>query len=179
MSELAKIFRGDGFVDERYVQFEDDAAALAGHDADVILVRVERWINDASSRVLDGRRVGVFVDPAIVDDEALPKLLDAPVVAIDFPKFTDGRGYSVARTLRDQLGFGGELLATGDVLVDQVPLMVRCGFSAFSVSHEPTARALASDAFKGIDHIYQAPALGRDWQRRSRAATAGETGARV
>ncbi len=53
-----------------------------------------------------------------------------PAIALSFPKWTDGRAYSQAVLLRQRLGFAGELLATGDVLVDMLPLLQRCGFSA-------------------------------------------------
>ncbi|MEO1206819.1 MAG: DUF934 domain-containing protein [Pseudomonadota bacterium] len=187
MHVLPNVFRSGALVSESYLRIGDDAG-LAGDEqtaalrADVLLVPVASWGTPALlSRVPTNetaQRVGVFIQPADVDDDVLPKLLDAPVVAIDFPKFTDGRGYSVARSLRDRLGYSGELLATGDVLIDQIPLMVRCGFDAFSISHGPTVSALKSGAFKGLDHIYQAPDAGRQWQRRARssdfAAVAGE-----
>jgi uncharacterized protein (DUF934 family) len=61
----------------------------------------------------------------IVDD--LPKLA---LVALHFPKWTDGRAYSQARLLRTRWRFAGEVRAVGEVLVDMVPLMARCGFDA-------------------------------------------------
>ena len=51
-------------------------------------------------------------------------------IDLSFPKFTDGRAYSQAFLLRQRLGFKGELRATGDVLVDQLPQMQRCGFDS-------------------------------------------------
>jgi uncharacterized protein (DUF934 family) len=50
-------------------------------------------------------------------------------ISLNFPKFTDGRAYSQAALLRGRLGVTGPLIATGDVLVDQVLQMARCGFS--------------------------------------------------
>lgn len=63
-------------------------------------------------------------------------------IAIDFPKFTDGRGYSTARLLRERYGYRGEIRATGDILLDQVQFFWRCGINALIVVHEPTRRAL-------------------------------------
>src|SRR6266498_2660810 len=51
-----------------------------------------------------------------------------PLIAIDFPEFTDGRGYSIGRLLRDRYGFKGELRAIGDVLRDQLFALSECGF---------------------------------------------------
>ncbi|SOB87585.1 Uncharacterized conserved protein, DUF934 family [Sphingomonas guangdongensis] len=61
----------------------------------------------------------------------LPRLAQLKLVEISFPSFRDGRGYSAARILREA-GFMGELRAQGDVLVDQVPHMIRCGFNSFA-----------------------------------------------
>jgi phosphoadenosine phosphosulfate reductase len=63
-------------------------------------------------------------------------------VAIAFPGFTDGRGYSSARLVVERYGYRGEVRAVGDVLADQIPLMRRCGINAFVVRHEPTRKAL-------------------------------------
>ena len=57
-----------------------------------------------------------------------PDLQHLALIAISFPKFTDGRAYSQARLIRGRLGFTGQLRATGDVLFDQLQLMTRCGF---------------------------------------------------
>lgn len=54
------------------------------------------------------------------------------VIAVDFPKFTDGRGYTIACLLRERLGYQGELRAIGDVLRDQMYYMQRTGFDAFA-----------------------------------------------
>jgi len=59
------------------------------------------------------------------------------LVAIDFPAYTDGRGFSQARLLRERLGFGGEIRAIGDVRPDQVPFMVRAGIDTFEVAEVP------------------------------------------
>ena len=60
------------------------------------------------------------------------------MVALDFPAFTDGRAYSTARLLRERHGYLGELRAVGDVLLDQIPFMLRCGFDAFEVAQNVT-----------------------------------------
>ena len=77
------------------------------------------------------------------------------VVAVDFPKFTDGRGYSIAYNLRMRLGYQGELRAIGDVLRDQLFQMQRCGFDAYATR---TDRNI-NDALKGLtdfSEVYQA-----------------------
>lgn len=70
-------------------------------------------------------------------DEALAATLaNAPLVAIDFPAFTDGRGYTLARLLRQRYGYTGEIRAIGDVLVDQLHYMSRCGFDALALRED-------------------------------------------
>lgn len=68
--------------------------------------------------------------------ELADELTQAPLIAIDFPKFTDGRGYSVARLLRERYGYQGEIRAIGDVLVDQLFFMSRCGFDGLSLRED-------------------------------------------
>jgi len=77
------------------------------------------------------------------------------VVAIDFPKFTDGRGYSIAYNLRKRLGYAGELRAIGDVLRDQLFQMYRCGFDAYATRQDRNIH----DALQGLtvfSETYQA-----------------------
>jgi uncharacterized protein (DUF934 family) len=90
-------------------------------------------------------KFGVWLAP---NDE--PELIAADldkfaVIAVDFPQFTDGRGYSIARLLRERYKYTGELRAIGDVLQDQIFYMHRCGFNAFAVR-----------ADKNIEHAFTA-----------------------
>ena len=71
-----------------------------------------------------------------------PHLARFALIALVFPKFSDGRSYSAARLLRERLGFKGELRAVGDVLHDQIQLMRRCGIDSFEVKHAPTRAAM-------------------------------------
>ncbi|WP_175730137.1 DUF934 domain-containing protein [Burkholderia ambifaria] len=70
----------------------------------------------------------------IGNDEELPplaaRIAQAARIDLHFPSFTDGRAYSQAYLLRKRFGFAGDLRATGDVLIDQLLLMERTGFSS-------------------------------------------------
>ncbi|MHA6722867.1 DUF934 domain-containing protein [Sphingomonas sp. RS2018] len=88
----------------------------------------------------------------------LPHLSRLTLVEIAFPTFRDGRGYSAARILREA-GYTGELRAQGDVLVDQVPLMRRCGFDSFAPQAPIDAGVLAA-ALARHDDVYQRAADG-------------------
>jgi len=86
----------------------------------------------------------------------LPYLDRLALVEVSFPKFRDGRGYSSGRILREA-GYAGELRAQGDVLVDQIPLMRRCGFDSF-LPEAPVDEAVLEAALARYDHVYQAAA---------------------
>lgn len=98
--------------------------------------------------------------------DLLPYLDRIALVEVSFPKFRDGRGYTSGRVLREA-GYTGELRAQGDVLIDQIPLMRRCGFDSFAPEAPVDTAALAN--LLGIyDHVYQRaadPAL-PVWKRR-------------
>ncbi|MFM9268745.1 DUF934 domain-containing protein [Halomonas elongata] len=79
--------------------------------------------------------------------ELARQLLEAPLIAIDFPKFTDGRGYSMARLLRERYGYTGQIRAVGDVLIDQLFYMSRCGFNAFLLREDQ----IVEDALNALD----------------------------
>ena len=86
----------------------------------------------------------------------LPHLGQLALVEVSFPTFRDGRGYSAARILREG-GYTGELRAAGDVLVDQLPFMRRCGFDSFAPEAPIDAETLKRSLDR-YDHHYQAAA---------------------
>ncbi|MBL0001681.1 MAG: DUF934 domain-containing protein [Sphingomonadales bacterium] len=88
----------------------------------------------------------------------IPHLARLALVEVAFPKFRDGRGYSAGRILREA-GYTGELRAQGDVLVDQIPLMRRCGFDSFA-PESPINEDVAAASLARYDHVYQAAADG-------------------
>jgi len=86
--------------------------------------------------------------------QLLPFLDRLSLIEIDFTVFGDGRGYSSAQILRES-GYTGELRASGDVLVDQIAYLRRCGFDAFAPD-SPINPKLMEEAFSRYDHVYQA-----------------------
>jgi uncharacterized protein (DUF934 family) len=89
----------------------------------------------------------------------LPYLDRIALIEVSFPSFRDGRGYSAARILREA-GYTGELRAQGDVLVDQMPLMQRCGFDSFAPESEIDPATLEA-SLKRYENVYQKAADGR------------------
>lgn len=86
----------------------------------------------------------------------LPYLDRIALVEVSFPKFRDGRGYSSGRVLREA-GYTGELRAQGDVLVDQIPLMRRCGFDSFA-PEAPIDEATLTASLERYEFAYQSAA---------------------
>jgi len=138
-------------VEDRWTLLRD-AKSLADVPSSVaVIVPLSLWRTERAALLTRGD-VGVWLaptdDPAALADD----IAELPLVAVDFPKFTDGRGYSIARLLRDRHGFRGELRAIGDVLRDQLFALSQCGFDAFALRADRDAtEALASfDDFQGV-----------------------------
>ena len=108
----------------------------------------------------------VRLEPGEDARELLPHLDRLRLIEVNFPTWTDGRGYSAARVLREA-GYDGELRAVGDVLIDQLLPMRRCGFDAFA-PQKPLDPADAEAAFTRWDNVYQATGDGRQpiWAKR-------------
>jgi len=101
-----------------------------------------------------GRRLGVWLantdDPAAIAGD----LQHFEVIAVDFPHFTDGRGCSIARLLRERYGWTGKLRAVGDTIRDVLFYWTRCGFDAFELKAGEDAQAALS-AFGDFSEAYQ------------------------
>ena len=134
------LFRETGVVEDPWHKLDDDAPVPADG---MVLVSLIRW-REARAALL-ARRGPVGVALANTDPvEALASDVSRlDLIALHFPKFSDGRAYSQARLLRERLGYQGELRATGNVLQDQAPFMLRCGFDAFESEQKGFGDALA------------------------------------
>ncbi|MCK2147667.1 DUF934 domain-containing protein [Marinobacter alexandrii] len=94
------------------------------------LIPADLWL--AGYEHFTGRDdIGVWFDSHDEPEMLVGKFQELPVIAVNFPKFSDGRGYSIARLLRERFGYENELRAIGDVLLDQLQFMKRCGFDAY------------------------------------------------
>jgi uncharacterized protein (DUF934 family) len=128
----------------------DETVVPAGR----VIVPLAVWLGQQTQLATRGN-VGVWLagndDPAQLSQS----LALLSLIAVDFPKFTDGRGYSLAYLLRSRFGYRGQLRAIGDVLPDQLFYMKRVGFDAFAVRADKDIRqALRSlkpftDAYQG------------------------------
>ncbi len=136
-------------------------ADLAG-DTDHLLRFRDDEPHDEPAVTLDSFLVGQTNATAVRleagDDSRalLPHLGQIALVEVSFPSFRDGRGYSAARILREA-GYAGELRAAGDVLVDQIPFMRRCGFDSFAPEAEMDAATVESTLAR-YEYFYQSAA---------------------
>jgi uncharacterized protein (DUF934 family) len=131
-----------------------DTELLPAERVDVT-VSLPRWVAEAATLAAHPGRVGVRLRPEDDVEPHLAALLELPLLAIEFPRFTDGRGYSLGRLLRERHGYRGELRAVGNVLRDQLFYMHRCGFDAFELQPgKSVTEALA--AFAELSVRYQA-----------------------
>ncbi|AFU97645.1 DUF934 domain-containing protein [Simiduia agarivorans] len=97
----------------------------------------------------------VWVDSDELTEPLAPSLEELSLVAIHFPTFMDGRGFSTGRILRERLGFTGEIRAFGNVIQDQMHYLLRCGFNAFAL-REGTDLESALISLQDFTEHYQA-----------------------
>lgn len=118
-------------------------------------VDLATWLALAEAGEGAERRTGIVLVADDLATLAIDRIAAAPLIVLTLAKFTDGRPYSIARLLRDRYGFTGELRAAGDVLLDQIPLLLGCGFDSFEVEHGPTAAALSRGHLPSLATTYQ------------------------
>jgi uncharacterized protein (DUF934 family) len=165
----ADVFRNGRFEPDgwRVLAADEDLPAEGG-----ALLPVGRFLAAAADGSLGNRPVGVVIAPADRVRDLLPHLDRLSLIAVEFPKFSDGRGFSHAAQLV-RAGFRGELRAVGNVLIDQITHMRRVGFNAYVVAHPLTRRYLSEGRDPAPKRYYQPAAIAeppagtRPWLRRA------------
>ena len=129
---MPKLIKRDRVIDDAWVIVATGTGIDELPQRQPIIVPLGLWRAERGTLRARGD-VGVWLcptdEPALVCDD----VAGLPVIAVEFPKFGDGRGFSMARILRERYGFTGELRAFGDVFRDQLFFMRECGFDAFAV----------------------------------------------
>lgn len=144
----------DGFRDDswRHVAAADELAETG----DVILPLDAFLALDAQTRRSANHRFGVLVRSGD-KIETIAEFLDTlPLVALEFPVFSDGRSFSKAEILRRRYGYKGAVRAVGQVLPDQFSHMLRVGFDEFEISHPVLLRWIAEGRIEGLG-LYSQP----------------------
>lgn len=120
-----------------------------------VLVPLAEWQANRATWLPRAPGLGVLLGPADDPSEIADDFDALSLIAIDFPSFTDGRGYSIARLLRERYGWRGDLRAVGEVLRDQLFLLARCGFNTFALA-DGQAVDEAVAAFSDFTEAYAA-----------------------
>ena len=163
---MATLIRHGRIVHEAWQRLEpSEPGAIGAHDevikpepdVDGVLMPLALWLNALRFRADLPVALGVILRG---DDDLralVPDLDRLAVIAIEFPRFGDGRGYSAARLLRSRYGYRGEIRAVGDVLRDQLYYLKRVGFDGFELRADQDPAAAVA-ALADFSESYQAAA---------------------
>jgi uncharacterized protein (DUF934 family) len=142
---MAQLIKDGALVDNTWTRVLPDSDGIPA-EGDII-VSLGCWQEQKTALKDRNGRVAVCLEPGQEPAEIAADLDALPMIAIHFPTFADGRGYSYARELRSRHGYQGEIRAIGDVLQDQLFYLWRCGFNAFDIRADRDA----AEALKGLN----------------------------
>jgi uncharacterized protein (DUF934 family) len=158
------LIKNGALVDDCYEYVADDAAMPANGS----IVSLARFAKDKEILLARNAPLGVCLKSSESPEALGTDVHRLSLVALEFPKFRDGRGFSWARLLRTRLGYEGEIRAVGDYLYDQLAFMRRVGIDAFEVRESFTLgdyrRALGE-----MSYVYQPSPDGRETIRELRS----------
>jgi uncharacterized protein (DUF934 family) len=146
-----RIIKQRAIVEDTFVHVPDNADLPESGD---VIVSLERYRELRAVLQSRGTRVGVRLRSDQEAKTAADIVSEVAVIAVEFPGFKDGRGYTTGRLLRERFGFKGELRAVGDVLRDQLFYMERCGFDAYELKAGKDIEG-ALQAFSEFSVTYQ------------------------
>jgi uncharacterized protein (DUF934 family) len=169
VENLTQLWTPNGFRDDEWSHAES-ADALSGNGRFILPLAVILAL-DPETRKGARERLGVMLLPADPVEKIVDILGDLVLVALAFPSFTDGRSFSKAEQLRSRYNYQGTVRATGQVLVDQLPHMLRLGFNEFEIANPVLLKRLRAGRSGGIPLYYQptakpsAPGPKYSWRR--------------
>ncbi len=139
---------------------QDTWKTLSADDAPVdgdIIVPFTRWKADKDTFDSHNGKVGVLISSDTNIDEVIENLSHFDLIALNFPKYTDGTCFSYAFLLRERHNFTGELRAVGDIFRDQFTYLERCGIDAIQLEDEE-ALEIGKRSFEDMSFVYQSSA---------------------
>lgn len=170
---VVRLWTPEGFRDDEWTHAET-AEALAGNGRVILPLQVVAGL-DPQVRASARERLGISVLPGDKIEAVVELLPDVALVALAFPAFNDGRSFSKASLLRSRHGYEGPMRATGQILIDQLPHMLRLGFDEFEITHPVLLKRLEAGETGGLSLFYQ-PAVkaagkgaGYSWRRNDRS----------
>ena len=125
---MPQVLKDNRLIDDSWTLLTEDSESLPSGD---ILLSYSQW--QIFSDQLDSHdgSVGVIIEGNADIEDIIEPLLKLPLIAINFPKFADGRAFSSARLIRERYEYTGEIRAVGGFIRDQLYYLSRCGFNAF------------------------------------------------
>ncbi len=148
-----RLWTPQGFREDEWTHAES-ADALAGNGRFILPLQAFLGI-DPEQRLSAKERLGVLLAPGEPLDRIASLLDTLSLVALAFPSFSDGRSFSKAELLRTRHDFPGAIRATGQILVDQLPHMLRLGFDEFEVTNPVLLERLEAGRTGGLPLHYQ------------------------
>jgi uncharacterized protein (DUF934 family) len=164
------LWKNGAFVDDPWRTIaEGEDPPPAGH----VILPLDWWMQERDAYANSNAPIGLRIEPGTPIESFAQDLGRVSLIALVFPKFGDGRAFSMAALLRERYGFRGEIRAVGEVLLDQLQMMERCGFDAFDVTDPTVQRLLTERGAPAYARFYQPGAGGetqagasRPWARR-------------
>lgn len=131
------------------------------------IITVESWKKNEVELKRQNKALGILLRSDQSPEEIRDSLDRFTLIALDFPVFSDGRGFSSARLLRERFSFDGELRAVGDVRRDQFLFLLRCGFDTFEIKDGSDIKKW-KEAEKEVSVFYQPASDNSPWVLRRR-----------
>ena len=157
---MPKVIKDGALIDDswRLIEKETSLEEIKPSSDNKLLVPITAWLENKEVLSQHKDNLGIWFD----SDES-PTLLEEdsnsfPVIALNFPVFRDGRAFSYAAILRQQLNYTGDMRAIGDVQKDQASYMLSCGFSSFLVPEDSDAEVLLT-GFEDFSENYQSTVI--------------------
>lgn len=144
----ATIWESGSFYEDSWITFEEDSE----RSGDLIISLVDFENGDWSSH--EGR-LGLSVHAGDDIDVIVANLDKFDLIVVNFPNFADGRAFSIARLIRDKYAFDGEIRAKGTYILDQMPMLQRCGVTTFEISSDAIKTGLERGAWPDVPRYYQ------------------------
>lgn len=154
---MPKLIKDGAIVPNEWTLLDKPEGDAASQEvpAGKVIVPLSVWL--AQKESLQQRSdIGVWLDSGELASELGDDAKNLPLVAVHFPLFMDGRGFSTARLLRERFGFAGELRAIGYFLRDQLCYLKRCGVNAFEFTHNEISLEDALESLNDFTEYYQA-----------------------
>lgn len=126
------VLRDGTVADDRWILVKEPEEGTVELPDGPAIMPLAWWLEN-QEKITGRKDVGVWFNSSDEPEALGEQCQTLPIIAVNFPMFTDGRGYSIARLLRERYHYTHELRAIGDVLLDQLFYMKRCGFDTFKL----------------------------------------------